>query len=262
MAAKSYFRTRFRVQVAERAIGDHWQGGPTTQKGAACPTCKKPLMLFWDINAQDPRLLKWNKNRFGGMKRLPLYYCWGCVGDLSYLPVSENEIRVLGTTGNADGGAEYDSYPESFPRQPIALLTEVSSEVKKAIKAWGTDGFAPTGFEKTIHYSKLVDFFGHGIYLMRCMFHHQFGGQALTETWDDETFLCPNEKCTGGIVSKAMGRRHSMRFLAGILNDPPHGLPMIEPLNDETAADWNYSISVQFHMCNACHAITAVNRCT
>ena len=134
MSAKPYFRTRFRVKVAEKINGDHWQGGPTTDKGAKCPVCKKPLLLLWDINAQDPMLLRWNKNRFGSLKRLPLYFCWGCVGDVSYEFIADDKVRVLGSPGRSGGGAEYEGYPRDFPRRSMALLTEVSAEVVTAIK--------------------------------------------------------------------------------------------------------------------------------
>ena len=101
MRAKPYFKTLFRVKTSEPTASDHWQGGPTTHKGANCPACSKRLLLLWDINATDPILLRWNKNRFGGLKRLPLFYCWGCCGDISYSIKTEKEVRVIGTTGRA-----------------------------------------------------------------------------------------------------------------------------------------------------------------
>lgn len=261
MRAKPYFRTRFRVKVSDHETG-HWQGGPANYEGASCPVCKKPLLLLWDVNARDPLLLRWNKNRFGGMNRLPLLYCWGCVGDLSYRIVGENRVEVIESTGQANGGAEYEGYPSHFPRKAIELLKGFSPAVKIAIKKWGTDGFAKPGFKETKHYQVLLEFFGHEVFLQRCMFHHQFGGLSLTDTWDDEAFECRNSKCQGKLFDRVRGRKRAMKFLAGVLNDPPHGLPMIEPLDDKTKSDWNYSISVQFHMCDGCYSITAANRCS
>ena len=46
-------------------------------------------------------------------------------------------------------------------------------------------------------------------------------------------------------------------FLAGVLNDLPGGLPLIEPLNKETATDWNYFVSFHFQICDKCLTITA-----
>jgi len=51
-----------------------------------------------------------------------------------------------------------------------------------------------------------------------------------------------------------------MRFLALILNDPPGGLPMIEPA-EPGMRSWNYTIGVAYHICRLCKTFHASNRC-
>src|SRR5262249_26200174 len=102
----------------------------------------------------------------------------------------------------------------------------------------------------------LEDYFGHPIFIPRFMYHHQLGGEALFAAWDENAFPCPNKKCPGGLVDKLLKRGRPMRFLAGILTDPPGGLPLIEPLDDKTRQDWNYFASVFFQICDKCLTIT------
>jgi hypothetical protein len=52
-----------------------------------------------------------------------------------------------------------------------------------------------------------------------------------------------------------------MKFLAGILNDPWAGLPMVEHANEEARKNWNYFVTVQFHICDCCWTILGCNRC-
>jgi hypothetical protein len=208
-------------------------------------------MLLWDINAEDPKLRRWNKYRFGSLKRLPLFYFWRCSGDLSYEIVGEGKVRVFGSTGKKGRGALYEGYPRYFARQPIELSTDVPAEVRRAIGKWGPDSIWPSKALKKADLALLVEFFGHPVDAMMSMFHHQFGGVPLLPAWDDEAFVCPNPKCRGSVLDRALGKRHSMKFLAGVLNDPPSGLPMVEPF-DEQAENWNYWVSVQFHMCDCC----------
>jgi hypothetical protein len=52
-----------------------------------------------------------------------------------------------------------------------------------------------------------------------------------------------------------------MKFVAGILNDPWGGLPMIEPATRDTKKRWDYFVSAQFHVCDRCWSIYGCNRC-
>lgn len=52
---------------------DHYFCGPNYAKGAMCPNCEQPLLLFLTIDTHDPRLSIAN-----GPSHLPLVYCWSC----------------------------------------------------------------------------------------------------------------------------------------------------------------------------------------
>jgi hypothetical protein len=75
-----------------------------------------------------------------------------------------------------------------------------------------------------------------------------------------EVFRCPNPTCPSD-ADGAAGKKRAMKFVAGILNDPWGGLPMVEPATKETRRHWNYFVSVQFHICDHCWTIYGCNRC-
>jgi hypothetical protein len=50
-----------------------------------------------------------------------------------------------------------------------------------------------------------------------------------------------------------------MSFLAGILNDPWAGLPMVEPADEATKESWDFLATVGFHICASCLTIHACN---
>jgi hypothetical protein len=70
-----YMQQGYRVSEAGDQSQDHWRGGPTQHDGAECPVCRKALLLFWDINCNDPRFRSESPELFRDLKRLPLYYC-------------------------------------------------------------------------------------------------------------------------------------------------------------------------------------------
>ena len=69
------------------------------------------------------------------------------------------------------------------------------------------------------------------------------------------------------------GNARAMNFLAGILNDPLHGLPMIEPAVSsasqlpephdvmENSRSWNFFVSVHYYICEGCWTVVARNVC-
>jgi hypothetical protein len=107
----------------------------------------------------------------------------------------------------------------------------------------------------------LRDFFGHSVFSNFCTIHHQLGGKPLALLWATEVFRCPNPTCGGDAARKVPQKKRAMKFLAGVLNDPWGGLPMVEPANKKTKGNWNYHVSVQFHICDQCWIIYACNRC-
>jgi hypothetical protein len=135
------------------------------------------------------------------------------------------------------------------------LDTTVPRELPDAIQAWDPEDFRMERLAQK-HLRVLEDFFGHGMFLQKDMVHHQLGGVPLAEAWDDSAFPCRNPSCSPGWLDRLMKRPRPMRFLAGVLNDPPRGLPLVEPLNEETAKDWLYGVSHFWQICDKCLSIT------
>jgi hypothetical protein len=262
MKPRAFVKARYRVRLAEKPDADHWSGGKPSHQGATCPSCKIPLLLLWDIDCTDPRF---PRRAFGPLTRLPLYFCWGCVGDLAYQVVGERELRVHPGDRRDGPNFPYAPYPEGFERRGLVLLEGVPDEIhrigRELAARWETaddDGPipAPTADEQRT----LTEFFGHPVPLPRCFFHHQLGGEP-SGSWADEVFECPKPACAGGLLDRVRGRKRRMRFLAGVLNDPWSGLPMVEPADDETRRHWNYFVSVQYHVCDNCWTVLGCNRC-
>ena len=255
MTAQPFFSTRFAVRLGRDSGGDHWLGGTGHYRGAVCPVCRVPLLLVFDINCADPILRKASGGKFSVLKRLPLYVCARCFCELSYV-VTDGEVRIVQTKYGNPGSEQYLEYPDHFPRRPIALDAEVPAALPRVIQKWNPDidlrGEKLSPAERRL----LEDFFVHPIFIPKFMYHHQLGGESLCESWDENAFLCPNKKCSGGWWDKLLRRSRPMSFLAGVLNDPPGGLPLVEPLNKETATKWNYFVSFYFQICDRCLTVT------
>jgi hypothetical protein len=257
MRAKAFFKTAFVVRPAVESAGDHWLGGTGAFQGGDCPVCKRPMLLLWDINCKDPVLRKASKGKFGALTRLPLYHCWRCSSELSYRVDEDHHVHIIQARYAQDAGPPlYDNYPDHFPRRPIALDASMPASLPKVVAKWDPDvdllGERLSKNERRL----LEQYFGHPIFIPRYMYHHQLGGEALYAAWEERAFQCPNKKCPGGLWDRVRKRGRYMKFLAGILNDPPGGLPMYEPLNEETRLSWNYLVSVYFQICDKCLTIT------
>jgi hypothetical protein len=116
-----YMPQGFRVNKTESQSSDHWQGGPPRHQGAKCPHCKKPLLLFWDIDCRDERFKGQQEELFKGINRLPLYYCPQRPEPTTYQIVSNDRIRMF--TPELLGWEEspFGDYPTEFSRQKIEL---------------------------------------------------------------------------------------------------------------------------------------------
>ena len=258
MGGRHFLQTRFQVLPGRSDDADHWLGGPAPHRGAHCQNCKIPLLLLWDINANDRRF---PRGKFGTMQRVPLYFCWGCCADLAYRVTTPESLEVVHSEKREGPSFPYERYPSSFDRKPLALTTAVPKEAQAVLAEW--DSVADPFMKKISKKNEaiLAGYVGHGIGLGNLtLFHHQFGGAPLNRGWE-ETFLCPNNDCPKGLLGgliKTKGRKLS--FLAGVLNDPWGGLPMIEAAGAETEKSWNFFVTVQFHICSKCFTIYACNR--
>lgn len=256
MRAKAFFKTRFAIRPRDEAEGDHWLGGKGEYKNAVC-ACGEQLYLLADFNLNDPVLRKASRGKFGDVPRLPLFHCCKCWCELSYRVDSKRKVSVLQTRhAIANLTPQYENYPSEFPRRAIYLDGEVPKEVKKALDRWNPER-DPFGDRLNMGDRLVVErFIGHPISLMRFLYHHQLGGEALGVNWDETAFQCANPQCPGGVVDKLLRRGRPMRFLAGIFNDPRSGFPLIEPLNASTATKWNDFVTVFYQICDKCLSIT------
>ena len=255
MEPKPYIKTRFRVVPSKRSDADHWSGGEPQHKNAICPVCKIPLLLLWDINCKDPRF---GRRKFWILERLPLYYCWCCVNDISYQLTDGDRIRIHPPKRRNETSFPYEPYPESFERRALTFDDGFPDKIRRlCVRLLSDFEFEPSMQEK----KTLREFFGHSVIHGLELTHHQFGGRPMDSYWADEVFCCPNSACSGRITDRIRGRKRPMKFLAGILNDPWGGLPMVEPANDETKDNWNNYVHVQFHICDLCLTTTGANRC-
>jgi hypothetical protein len=265
MEPRPYLKTRYRVKLAKHSDADHRAGGRPYHRGARCPACKIPLLLLWDINCRDSRF---PRRKFGPLERLPLYYCWGCVNDLSYQVVDHDRIRIHPSKRCGGPSFPYEPYPEHFERRGLLLFEGVPDEILRIyqdlVARWDLDDDddnaavpQPTPKEQ----KELTRFFGHRVVLPMCFFHHQLGGKPLQRHWAEEVFQCPNPACAETASDRVHPRKRRMKFLAGVLNDPWAGLPMVEPANAETRKSWSYDVSVQYHICHSCWTVLGCNRC-
>lgn len=250
MGSRPFLKTRFRAVAGRRDEGDHWLGGEPAHRGATCPTCKIPLLLVWDIDCRDPRF---PRGKFGPLARLPLYFCWGCVNDLAYQLTPQGRVKVLRTGPDRhDPSYQYEPYPRHFERRPLALVPGIPDAVRSILLAWDT-GKDPFGRKLSERKRGiLAAYFGHPITASPTLFHSQLGGTPSQYWWREETARCPNTECPRA--------DRAMSFLAGVLNDPLGGLPMVEKPEEVTERWWNFFVSVQFQTCGACWTIYACNR--
>ncbi|MFO0865994.1 MAG: hypothetical protein U0744_15315 [Gemmataceae bacterium] len=254
MRAKPFFKTRFRIKPGKGQ--NHWIGGTWEGKGAICPVCREPLLLVMSFDCASPELKKASQGKLESLSRLPLLTCMRCMSELSYQVDESGVVTILFTRyANGHDNRSYQPYPEEFDRKAVVLDDEIPSEVSRALKRWLR--VDPIEEEMSAEDRETLEsFFGHGLFIHRCLTHHQLGGRPLAEAWEDNGLQCRNPKCSGGFFDRLMKRPRPMRFLAGVLNDPPGGLPLVEPLNEETTKDWLYGVSHYWQICDKCLSIT------
>jgi hypothetical protein len=182
--------------------------------------------------------------------------------------VARDRIRIHPGRRHSGPTYQYEPYPESFERRGLLLFEGVPDEIMEMCRElsarWQADDEdEDTGIpEPTQEEQKqLTDFFGHQVVMPMCMFHHQLGGKPLQRHWAEEVFRCPNPACKGKVSDRVRGKKRALKFLAGVLNDPWGGLPMVEPADKRTKKHWNYFTTVQYHICDCCWTVLGCNRC-
>jgi hypothetical protein len=208
------------------------------------------LLLVWDLNCGDPRFRVNRKPIFKHLERLPLYFCFRCLGDMDYY-----RIRVLKSTGTYYGeGFPYQRFPIAFERQPIESdrPMDAPGEVRKALDAVD---LMDRRLSKEVQ-GPLEKWLGRPLTCGMDVWWHQFGGRPNYEQ-GPERFPCPNEACSWS------RQQWAMKILAVQSNDPPAGLPMFETLKDvkKNHGHFNWYTQVIFHICKGCLTLHAANRC-
>lgn len=141
---------------------------------------------------------------------------------------------------------------------PIALTSErASKETREAIVAFSQDMM---GRRTSAKRKKLIaEYLGHPVSTPMCLFLSQFGGAPTKSWWGEEVVICPQKQCSAGLMHRVRGGKR-MSFLAGVLNDPLHGLPMVQTPENVTERWYNFFVSVEYRICNRCFTIRACNR--
>src|ERR1043166_754622 len=112
VSCSPFLKNWFRAIPGKADGADHWVGGEPLYNGATCLNCGIPLLLLWDINCLDNRF---PRGKFGHMSRLPLFFCWGCCGDLSYQVASAKRVKVFRNDYRLEGpNPPYRNYPRAF----------------------------------------------------------------------------------------------------------------------------------------------------
>jgi hypothetical protein len=95
--------------------------GENRIKGADCPNCRRPLLVFFYLDTGDRRL---NLTAWGRI--VPLLFCWRCElahGVFQYRVHNGAVEHLRFRTGAGDPDFPYPDYPEYFPGHTASLNT-------------------------------------------------------------------------------------------------------------------------------------------
>jgi hypothetical protein len=255
-----YTRQGFAILATDGEETGHTFGGVAYHEGAECPVCKVPLLLLADLDCSKLRK-QMEEPLFQKLKRLPLYYCWGCCAEqLTYIIIDGKRIKVLRNEGSSQGDDfPYPNFPRAFPSRPI-LLTPIDYELGKLLAVYqevDKDWLTKADQQKIKKRMKLLR---HGGFSENDVNRHQVGG-LLSLIQGHERVGCPNTKCRYYKLFKE-GYAVRMKELAVLCNDPNSGLPMVEsPEELQNRSAWNEWVQVVYWVCEECLAIAASNRC-
>lgn len=124
----------FVLQATRDRDARHQLGGRNPHEKARCYTCRRPLLLLWTLDLEDPLLGPLQLRIPGG--RLAVFYCWGCVPaqiawrvEASGSVVSLNDGKVLSYASDPDAPRPlYPGYPEFFPERRARLVRLTAAE--------------------------------------------------------------------------------------------------------------------------------------
>lgn len=268
--ADSYTTRGFRVLPSSGKKGRHWQGGPNDYQGATCPKCKRPLVLIWDFDCKDSKMKTWGESSFfGGRSRMPLFYCFKCIGVLSYRLTADNKVSVLRNyqTGVDDfqkelaGVVSYDFPYEPFPNQ-FELMPIQIEEIPREIERLQALRFILTRFDQFARLNDrhkdnalLSKWYGRKIDdLPNNMELHQLGGIPYRLQGRVHR-PCPQKSCS------SHKKEEPMDFLATIPDAPWRGLPLYEAKSEKNRnRDCSFRQLV-FSICRRCCTVEVQGEC-
>lgn len=220
---------------------DHWEGGPTEHQGAICDSCQQPLHLMWNINARDPRFSAEYDGVFGGLNRLPLYYCCRCPEHTIYRIVNDERIEVLPVDSASYEETPFTDFPEEFARRPLSLAP-VPHQIENLTllsAALGNDWLHPDDRSQLEAYYRALN--GEKWLEIR---HSQFGGLPVMEQGPIQEF-CPNPECPTHAWGNPITR-----------NKKRYRLKLLAVIDTDAGFDMKTSCAqIVFHTCWCCNTV-------
>ena len=223
--AKGYF-VRFAKDAGTQMSYRHKFCGPNDLRGASCPNCNKPLLVFLSLDVRDPKL----EILDSPFDAFPLLFCWTCniaqVELFSYRVLKDGSVYLLdygeGGAATEFPGTPYDNYPDYFPSVHVTL-EEISDGDQEIIKRMMKDD---NYFVKHMNdYPRLSE----------CS--HQIGGEPF--------LVQPLMRMNCPLCGKAMP------FFASIGDDS----------GDNTGFTKNPYVQVIYYYCRNCHLISSYAQC-
>ena len=241
-----YLRQGYRATLAKDNSQDHWRGGPPQHEDAICPICRKPLLLFWDINCRDSRFRAESPDIFGELDRLPLYYCCRRPEPTVYQVLPNSRIRMIKPELCGWEESPFHDFPDEFDRKPIRLEI-IPREVENLliiVNEFALDWLNEAELDRLSEYLQEN-------FIARCSINlSQFGGVPLM-TQGHREIECPNADC----LTHQMG--HPI-----LRNKQHYQMKEIAVIDDDSGFEMETGCAqIAFHICWKCHTVHAEYRC-
>jgi len=235
-------RQAYRPRVGQESAADHWRGGPPRHEGAECPVCRKPLLLFWDINCRDPRFAGESAELFAGLERLPLYYCCRRPEPTTYRVVSPGRIETFRPSLEAGEESPFRDAPAEFDRRPLHL-EPLPRDIENLLAVADRLSF---DWLDAAEMERLAEYLGRdrgGIYGAQMS---QFGGAPIFRQ-GNQGIDCPNPICP----THQMGNPH-------FPNDRKFKMKELAVIADDAGFEMETNCAqIAFHICWKCNTIHA-----
>jgi hypothetical protein len=240
-----YMRQGYRVSATDDESQGHWRGGEPQHDGAECPICKKPFLLFWDINCRDPRFQLESATLFGELDRLPLYYCCRRPEPTVYQVLPDRRVRTFTPEMRSWEESPFSEFPATFARRPLKLesIPRDIENLRLISNVVGDHWLNEAEQAKLAQYLGPDSFSGDAL--------SQFGGIPNLDQ-GHQRFKCPNPDC----LTHRMG--HPI-----LQNKPQYEMKELAVIGDDAGFEMETNAAqIAFHICWQCHTVQADYRCT